>query len=176
MVGLPYLVRTVLGLNAKYYGTAESALAIATIIGSIAAGLMAENFKIHRLAILLASLGIFLIPTSIVYPFPIHPLIKYIVTIFSFGGMQAAISIFSIFAVSLIQQRTPEHFLGKIMAYTSALTLCVQPIGQIVYGFLLDQFHNMVSLVFLPTGIIVCAIGLFSTKFFQTMEQEQHNI
>ncbi len=176
MVGLPYLVRTILGLNAKYYGAAESVLAIATIIGSVAAGLMAEKFKIHRLSFLLASLGIFLIPTGIAFLFPLHPLFKYIITILSFSGMQAAISIFSIFAVSLIQQRTPEHYLGKIMAYSSALSLCVQPIGQIVYGFFLDQFHNRVSLVFLPTSLIIGAIGLCSTRFFQSLENEQDRI
>lgn len=49
--------------------------------------------------------------------------------IVSLCGMQIAISIFSIFAVSLIQQRTPDHLIGKVMAYTSTVTLCVQPIG-----------------------------------------------
>ena len=48
IVGLPFLVRTVLGLNAKYYGAAESALAVATILGSIAAGVLAEKLKIHK--------------------------------------------------------------------------------------------------------------------------------
>lgn len=31
LVGLPFLVRTVLGLDAKFYGGAESALAVAEI-------------------------------------------------------------------------------------------------------------------------------------------------
>lgn len=43
IVGLPYIVRTILGLNAKYYGVAESALAVATIIVG-ATGLSATNF------------------------------------------------------------------------------------------------------------------------------------
>ena len=34
IVGLPYIVRTVLGLNAQYYGAVESSLAITTILGS----------------------------------------------------------------------------------------------------------------------------------------------
>ena len=49
IVGLPFLVRTVLGFNPNYYGAAESALAVATILGSIAAGDLAEKFKIHKL-------------------------------------------------------------------------------------------------------------------------------
>lgn len=167
IVGLPFLVRTVLGFNAKYYGAAESALAVATILGSIAAGVLAEKLKIHRLSVLLASLGIFIIPAGIVFLLPVNAMIKYGVTVVSFCGMQAVISIFSIFAVSLIQQRTPNHLIGKVMAYTSTVTLCVQPIGQIVYGFLFDRFYSAVYFVLIPTGIIVCIVGLSTMSFFR---------
>lgn len=173
IVGLPYMVRTVLGLNAKYYGAAESALAIATILGSVAAGLLTGKLKMHRLSMLLSSLGLFIIPAGIAFLLPVSPILKYIVSTISFCGMQAVISIFSIFAVSLIQQKTPAHLLGKVMAYTSMITLCVQPIGQIVYGFLFDRFSNAISLCLIPTGIIVCIVGLSSTGFFRKLEKEQ---
>ena len=176
IVGLPFLVRTVLGFNAKYYGAAESALAIATILGSIAAGGLAEKLKLHKLSVLLASLGIFIIPAGIVFLLPVNSMIKYGITIVSFCGMQAVISIFSIFAVSLIQQRTPNHLIGKVMAYTSTITLCIQPIGQIVYGFLFDRFHNEVYFVFIPTGIIVCIVGLSAMRLFRNMEREQQEL
>ena len=176
IVGLPFLVRTVLGFNAKYYGAAESALAVATILGSIAAGVLAEKLKIHKLSVLLATLGIFIIPAGIVFLLPVNAIIKYGVTVVSFCGMQAVISIFSIFAVSLIQQRTPNHLIGKVMAYTSTVTLCVQPIGQIVYGFLFDRFYSAVYFVLIPTGIIVCIVGLSAMNFFKNMEKEQQEV
>lgn len=77
IVGLPFLVRPVLGFNARYYGAAESALAVATILGSIAAGVLAEKFKIHKLSVLLASLGVFIIPAGIVFLLPVNAVIKY---------------------------------------------------------------------------------------------------
>ena len=176
IVGLPFLVRTVLGFNAKYYGAAESVLAVATILGSIAAGILAEKLKIHKLSVLLATLGIFIIPAGIVFLLPVNAIIKYGVTVVSFCGMQAVISIFSIFAVSLIQQRTPNHLIGKVMAYTSTVTLCVQPIGQVVYGFLFDRFYSAVYFVLIPTGIIVCIVGLSAMNFFKNMEREQQEV
>lgn len=172
IVGLPFLVRNVLGFHAGYYGAAESASAVATILGSIAAGVLAEKMKIHKLSLLLASLGIFMLPAGIAFLLPVSAIIKYSVTIVSCCGMQVVISIFSIFAVSLIQQRTPNHLIGKVMAYTSTVTLCVQPIGQIVYGFLFDRFRSAVSFVLIPTGIIVCIIGLSAMSFFRNMERE----
>lgn len=176
VVGLPFLVRTVLGYNARYYGAAESALAVATILGSIAAGGLSEKLKIHKLSVLLASLGIFIIPAGIVFLLPVDAIIKYVVTIISFCSMQVVISMFSIFAVSLIQQRTPNHLIGKVMAYTSTVTLCVQPIGQITYGFLFDRFHSTVYFVLIPTGIIVCIVGLSAMGFFKNMEREQQEV
>lgn len=176
IVGLPFIVRTVLGLNAQYYGAAESSLAVAVIIGSVAAGLLAEKMKIHRLAVLLASMGVFLIPAGIVFLCPADSIIKYAVTLVSFCGMQIVISMFSIFAVSLIQQSTPNHLIGKVMAYTSTVTLCVQPIGQIVYGFLFDRFRNMIYLCLIPTGVIVCAVGMSAMGFFRKIEKEQQEV
>lgn len=169
-IGLPFIVRTVLGLNAQYYGAAESTLAIATILGSIAAGFLAGKLKIHKLSLLLSLLGIFILPAGIAFLLPVNSIIKYIINVVSLCGIQVAISIFSIFAVSLIQQRTPNHLMGKIMAYTSTVTLCVQPIGQIVYGFLFDQFRNKVYLCLIPTGIIVCMIGLFAKGSFTSQK------
>lgn len=91
----------------------------------------------------------------------------------AFCGMQVAISIFSIFAVSMIQQNTPEELAGKIMAYTAAVTMCAQPVGQMAYGFLFDIFHGAVYLVLIPSGIIVCVIGLLATGFFGKLEGKQ---
>lgn len=175
VVGLPYIVRTILRLNAKYYGAAESALAVATIIGSIAAGVLTGKLKTHKLSLVLASLGLFIIPAGIAFLFPVNTVVIYIINVVSFCGMQIAVSIFSIFAVSLIQQKTPNHLIGKVMAYTSTITLCIQPIGQIIYGFLFDGLSDMIYFVLIPTGIIVCAIGILATGFFRNMEKNQED-
>lgn len=172
IVGLPFLVRTVLGLSAGYYGGAESALAVAAMIGSAAAGGLAERLRTHQLSMLLASLGFFLLSAGAGFLLPVGSGVKYAVLVVSFCAMQAAVSAFSVFAVSLIQQRTPDHFLGKVMSYTAAVTLCAQPLGQIVYGFLFDQLRGAVYAVLLPTGVIVCAVGLSAGGFFRSMEEE----
>ncbi len=48
-VGLPYIVRTVLKLSAQYCGAAESALAVAAILGSSLAGLLTTRLRIRSL-------------------------------------------------------------------------------------------------------------------------------
>ncbi|MDE7177982.1 MAG: MFS transporter [Lachnospiraceae bacterium] len=169
MVGIPFIVRTILGLDATYYGGAESALAVATILGSIAAGFLTGKLKMERLSFVLAAIGICIIPSGIIFLFPLGAVIKYAVSVVAFCGMQAAISIFSIFAVSMIQQSTLDHLLGKVMAYTSAITMCAQPVGQMVYGFLFDGCREAVYLVLIPTGVIVGMIGVGAMGFFRRL-------
>ncbi len=152
LVGLPFLVRTVLGLDARYYGAAESVLAVAVIAGSMAAGVLAGKIQKGGLSAMLAAVGLCIVPAGTG--------VRYAVLVAAFCGMQIAISMFSIYAVSMIQQGTPEYMIGKVMAYTSAITMCAQPAGQMVYGFLFDGCKEAVWLVLIPTGVIVCGIGV----------------
>ena len=160
LVGLPFLVRTVLGLDARYYGAAESVLAVAVIAGSMAAGVLAGKIQKGGLSAMLAAVGLCIVPAGLAFLLPAGTGVRYAVLVAAFCGMQIAISMFSIYAVSMIQQGTPEHLIGKVMAYTSAITMCAQPAGQMVYGFLFDGCKEAVWLVLIPTGVIVCGIGM----------------
>lgn len=160
LVGLPFLVRTVLGLDARYYGAAESVLAVAVIAGSMAAGVLAGKIQKGGLSAMLAAVGLCIVPAGLAFLLPAGTGVRYAVLVAAFCGMQIAISMFSIYAVSMIQQGTPEHLIGKVMAYTSAITMCAQPVGQMVYGFLFDGCKEAVWLVLIPTGVIVCGIGM----------------
>ena len=171
LVGLPYIVRTVLLLNVKYYGIAESSLAIATIVGSIIAGIIAEKFKIKNLSFVIVMMGIFMMIAGTAFIIWNHTIIIYIIQVISFCGIQIAISIFSIFTVSFIQKKTPNDMIGKIMAYTSMITLCMQPIGQMLYGFLFDIFYYTISVVLIGTGLIVCVMAYYAKRFFINLEK-----
>lgn len=160
LVGLPFLVRTVLGLDARYYGAAESVLAVAVIAGSMAAGALAGKIEKGGLSPMLAAVGLCIVLAGLAFLLPAGTGVRYAVLVAAFCGMQIAISMFSIYAVSMIQQGTPEHMIGKVMDYTSAITMCAQPAGQMVYGFLFDGCKEAVWLVLIPTGVIVCGIGV----------------
>lgn len=75
-----------------------------------------------------------------------------------------AACIFSIFALTAIQQKTPENMTGKIMSYTMTISVCAQPLGQLAYGFWFDAAAGWV--VLLATGIAALAAGLLSKRLF----------
>ena len=165
VVGFPYLVRTVLGLSAEHYGVAESVMGVAAVLGSLFVGITAQKFR-RWLAFVFMGLGLSLIPTGIAFLLPVGPLGIYIILLVMFSLGQFGCSLFSTYAISVIQARTPEHLMGKIMSYVFTLAMCAQPAGQIIYGALFDWFSGSPYWVLIPSGLLVCVIGLASSKFF----------
>lgn len=170
VVGFPYLVRTVLGLSAEHYGAAESVMGVAAVLGSLFVGIMAQKFRLRWLAFVFMGLGVSLIPTGIAFLLPVGPFGVYIILLIMFSLGQFGCSLFSTYAISVIQTRTPEHLMGKVMSYVFTLAMCAQPIGQIIYGALFDWFSNTPYFVLIPSGVLVCVIGLLSKTFFKIFE------
>ena len=165
VIGFPYLVRTVLGLSSNHYGIAESAMGIASVSGSLLVVLLAKKIYSRHLCMVLVSFGICLIPCGIAFILPLKTLPRYLILLIMFCACQLGCSLFSTYAVSLIQSKTPEHLMGKVMSYVFTLSMCAQPAGQIIYGALFDHFSDNVYFVLIPSGLLICLIGLLSRHF-----------
>ncbi len=170
-VGLPYMVRTVLGLSSQLYGAAEGLMAAAGIAGGIASGFLAGRLKTGRLYWLLVLSGAALVPVGAAFLLDCGPMTCYIVITICIMAMQLLIALFSIFMLSLAQGRTPSHLLGKMTAYIMTLTMCAQPVGQALYGVLFDRFAGSLYLPLIATALIAAAIGLASRGLFARLEQ-----
>lgn len=175
VIGFPYLVRTVLGLSATYYGMAESAMGIASVLGSLCVAVLAKKLRLRYLSLVFVSFGICLMLYGITFLLPAGAFGRYLLLMVMFCACQLGCSFFSTYAISIIQKRTPEHLMGKIMSYVFTLSMCAQPVGQIVYGALFDQFSNRVYWVLIPSGLIVCMIGLASRGFFTKFEKRENS-
>ena len=170
VVGFPYLVRTVLGLSATYYGAAESAMGAAAILGSLCAGLLGKKLRVRDLAAIFLSFGLSLFPIGLSFLLPVGRMARYGVLLFFFCVCQLGVCIFSTYAITLIQQRTPEQLMGKVMSCVFTLSMCAQPVGQVVYGALFDCFSDSVYWGLIPTGMLICLIAVVSRGFLKRME------
>ena len=165
VVGFPYLVRTVLGLSATYYGAAESAMGAAAILGSLCAGLLGKKLRVRDLSAIFLSFGLSLFPIGPSFLLPVGRMARYGVLLFFFCVCQLGVCIFSTYAITLIQQRTPKQLMGKVMSCVFTLSMCAQPVGQVVYGALFDCFFDSVYWVLIPTGVLICLIAVASRGF-----------
>ncbi len=77
VVGFPYLVRTVLGLSATYYGAAESAMGAAAILGSLCAGLLGKKLRVRDLSAIFLSFGLSLFPIGLSFLLPVGRMARY---------------------------------------------------------------------------------------------------
>ena len=170
VVGFPYLVRTVLGLSATYYGAAESAMGAAAILGSLCAGLLGKKLRVRDLSAIFLSFGLSLFPIGLSFLLPVGRMARYGVLLFFFCVCQLGVCIFSTYAITLIQQRTPKQLMGKVMSCVFTLSMCAQPVGQMVYGALFDCFSDSVYWVLIPTGMLICLIAVVSRGFLKRME------
>lgn len=170
MVGFPFMVRNVLGLSATHYGVAESAMGVASIAGSLLVTVLSAKLPYGKFNILVYLEGLCLLPAGVILITSVGVFAKYIVLTLMFCAANMVCVIFSILALSAIQSRTPASMTGKVMAYVSTITMCSQPLSQMLYGFLFDAAHENAALVLLPAGLVICLIGRLSTRVFQREE------
>ena len=164
VVGMPYLIRNVLGLSAQLYGAAESAAGLAALLGGVAAGTFAAKMPFRRINWLVAGLGVCVLLGGASMAVLTGAMVQYAVLVVMFCAGQAAACTFSIFAVSAIQQKTPENMTGKVMACISTISMCAQPLGQFAYGVWFDVSPGW--LVLAASGIAVAVLGVISRKLF----------
>lgn len=173
IVGLPYLVRTVLGLSAEHYGAAESAMGAAAVAGGILSGVLAGRLQMGRLYRLLIFTGICLLPAGMMFLLPVNAFGRYLVVLLCFCAVQAAATVFSVMSLSMIQERTPAELTGKIMAFVITFSACAQPLGQLIYGLLFDAFTQAVWVVLAVTGLAVICLGVSFRGLFLSFHKSQ---
>lgn len=165
VVGYPYLVRTTLGLSSAHYGVAESAAGVAAILGSVAAGFM----SVHGAAWMRRMLGMSGVAVLVAGAgFALGLGAEFVVLVAAFSLANMACSAFSVCAMTAIQRRTPESLTGKVMAFVYTLSLCAQPLGQLLYGALFDALPP--AWVLIPSGAVVAASAIASRGFFSRLD------
>lgn len=171
VVGIPIMVVQVLEMSDTALGITEAAMGLGGLAGGIIAGTAAQKMKLKNgwITLVLCSLAALLMGISLFEFIP--PLVGYIIiTAGSFGAMCAA-TMFSVSLFTVVQQQTPPHLLGKIMAVITAISSCSQPLGQAVYGVLFDTLSNMPYTVMIGSAAASMAVALGSKRIFERLDK-----
>lgn len=171
-VGLPYIVKIFLGLGGQYYGFAEGALAAGTILGGCVVGIFAQRTQFNRSYRFLLAGSLLLIPLGFAVISNRFPLVSYAVVLVSVLCCMFFASLFNIFAQTFAQQQTPRHLLGKVMSFVTVICICAFPVGQALYGFLFDYFHDRIFLVIFLGVFASILITLTARKTFHKLSEE----
>ncbi|MCM3783801.1 MFS transporter [Neobacillus mesonae] len=169
LVGIPYIIKMIMGMNDEYFGFTQGGISLSMILAAIFVGLISNKLKIHNLYLCFMLIGGLFIPMS----FAINPLfigndsqIFVFYLLFSLCAMLTMfiITIINIFIMTSLQQQTPNLMLGKVMAILTAVSTSAVPVGQILFGSLIDRLQTNVYLLVLMIAAVTIIVGLVTKK------------
>ena len=166
LVGIPVMIVQILKMSDTALGIAQGMMGLGGISGGIIAGAFGKKIKLKDSYIMLivCSFTTFLMGISLFSG--ISDIISFaVIATMSFSAMCSS-TMFSVAMLTAVQQQTPPHLLGKIMALIMAVSSCSQPIGQAIYGVLFDFFSNQVHIVMIVSAVLAFMIAVFSRKIF----------
>lgn len=145
LVGLPYFVKVTLGLSSQLYSLVEAAMGLGTILGSALVGALGRRLRFSRSWRYLFWACLSLAAMAAAVAVQGVPLVSWAVLLAAaLLGMTAA-GVFSILAQSYFQLVTPPALLGKVGSFVTAVATCAMPLGQGLYGVLLDRLPPWLS-------------------------------
>ena len=163
-VGYAFVIRTQWGFDATVYGIADGLISVAALMGMFIVTMMAGRLKIGHMTKILTLLGLTVIPQGVACMLSGGNWTR-LMALVAFACIGDAIcSCANIIAVPAIQMRTPDAMLGKVMALLSALAMCMQPLGQMAYGWAFD--HLPAAAIFIASGAVLIAMALLSASLF----------
>lgn len=163
-VGYAFVIRTQWGFDATVYGIADGLVSVAALMGMLIVTMMAGRLKIGHMTKILTLLGLTVIPQGVACMLSGGNWTR-LMALVAFACIGDVIcSCANIIAVPAIQMRTPDAMLGKVMALLSALAMCMQPLGQMAYGWAFD--HLPAAAIFIASGAVLIAMALLSASLF----------
>lgn len=173
LVTMPVIVTKTFGLSEKIYGYGQGAVAAGGLIGGILTGVLAGKLKFYRnyLFLFMATLSMF--PISFMIYLKGDPILSTWIITPCCAFMVASATIFTIQMMSFVQSQTPEHLVGKVISCVLTLSMCAQPIGQVIYGNVIERFPNHIYVIFCIAALITVMITFISKSVFAATKNEQ---
>lgn len=161
-IGLPYILKIIMGASDRLYGFTESVMAVGAIIGGFLAAKYNRNISAAKLYRIISIAVIGYIPLIVLDKSSF---------LLSFCAIEVGIflsmimeTIFDIVMMSYIQLNTPEQLMGKVFSLNMLIVLSVQPIGELVYGYLFEIYQKTTQYIIifsLVSGIILAVLLYF---------------
>lgn len=174
-VGLPFLVRIHLGLSAQLNGFAEAALSLGSILGGLLSGLVGAKLGFHKSYVFLLGTAACLLPAAAAFALALPALVCYGILV---GGLLVGMGcavLFNIAAQTFMQQVTPNEMLGKVASFVSAICICAYPIGQSLYGLLLEGLKQHVWVVMVFVSAMGLILALATGRALRHVPQQPEN-
>ena len=163
-VATPYLIKVTFALSSEVYGWAEGMIALGMIVGGFIITYRPNHFHIKRVYQLLYLTSVsMMLMGGVVYLFHFGFIdAATSVVLFTVCGMiiMGVLGIANVLSAAYLYPAVDGAILGKILAFGSAFaTLCI-PLGQILFGGLLEVLSQKLYLLILMAAFFVFLVTL----------------
>ncbi|PGO77352.1 MFS transporter [Bacillus cereus] len=170
VVGGPIMLRVTMQSSDTMYGIGMGLIDFATILGALSIGFFAKKLQMKTLYNWMLIIALLVMPVALsVTPFILnlgyYP--PFILFILSSLLIAMIMTIVSIYVITVVQKKTPNENLGKVMAIITAVSQCMAPIGQVVYGFMFEGFSTKIYLPIFAISFIMILIAIVTKKILR---------
>ncbi|MDV2884741.1 MFS transporter [Alkalihalophilus pseudofirmus] len=167
-VGLPYLVKILLDMPDTYFGFTQSGISLSIIFSAMTIGMLKGKIQLSNLYLWIVGCGgVYLIMAASLSGIFSSSFIQYLVVTLSSMLVMFALTVVNIFINTKIQEETPGNLLGKVMAIQITAGTTAVPIGQMLFGFLVDGFSNQIYLLIFGVGILTLIISIGVQRMYR---------
>ena len=82
-------------------------------------------------------------------------------------------TMFAVQIMAFVQGETPQALIGKVIAVMLTVSMCSQPLGNALYGFLFEACRGFEFAVILFSGTVSMIIGIGSRSIFRKIPKER---
>jgi len=169
-VALPYIVRFEFGANETMFGISQAITALGMLLGGVLSGKFKKWLGIKHFSkwILMMALLCFVLAVAVYTPL-FGGTVAIPLWLFNIGLMLIVVIItfVNIIVMALVQEQVPADYLGKVIALAITVTNFTTPIGQYVFGLLMDLFANGMSVLFVAIGLLTIGLSLIGKSMFK---------
>lgn len=172
-IGIPVIVVDKLHLTDGLLGLTQGMLAVGGILGGLLTVLLDKKLTPQTAYVPLFLCTACSCLMGLGMAIGQSPMIKYI--ILSVTGLSVTIftTMFSIQMLAVVQAETPQHLIGKVVACIMTFIMCVQPIGQLLYGFLFECLPSQ-PVIIIGASMISLVIAVRSKKILIKLGGNNH--
>lgn len=158
-VAAPYLIKVTFGLSSEVYGIAEGMIALGMILGGLIITWKPTKFHIktvHRL-LYLTSVSMAMMGVAVFLFQGGRSTALISVVLFTFFGMviMGVLGIANVLSATYLYQATDGALLGKILAFGSAFAILCIPLGQILFGSLIEVLSDQIYwLIYIAASLV----------------------
>lgn len=172
-IGIPVIIVEYLGMSDQRLGITQGFLAVGGILGGLLTVIFEKKLSPQKSSFFLFLCSAFSLLMGLGMWLQHVSFLAYLFLTLTSVAVTISSTMFSIQMLAIVQRETPEHFIGKVIACIMTIIMCAQPVGQLLYGVLFEQFDEHIPLIMISASTVSFCIALYARKVFIMLGKEK---